>query len=347
MKVLAVNTEKTWRGGERQTCLTVKGLTEAGVDTDILCLEGYPLKSKSELLKRPVIGASGQCDAAYFLKKSGKNYDIIHAHSAKAQTLAVLTKPFHERPVVYTRRVDFVPKGLPTKLKYRYTDRVVAVSNAIKTILKGFGIGRVEVIPDAVEERILDIERAQELRRELKIDTRKVIATTAALVPHKDPLMMVEAIRELSIMRSDFIFLHFGEGELRHEVEEKIRHYGIGEIYKLMGHHDDVEDYFDIFDLFVMSSKEEGFGSSVLDAFIYRVPVVSTDAGGLKESVGGRGLLCPVGDYRCLAGSMDRILKEHPARTEMVERAYGHAREFYSVKAMTDRYLKVFNSCLR
>src|SRR3546814_12793591 len=75
-------------------------------------------------------------------------------------------------------------------------------------------------------------------------------------------------------------------------------------------------------DVFVLSSRHEALGTSVLDAFLYSVPVVATDAGGLKELLAqGRGLLCPVGDHDALADAIDRVLTDRGLRADMVEQA--------------------------
>ncbi|WP_457623063.1 glycosyltransferase, partial [Persephonella sp.] len=176
---------------------------------------------------------------------------------------------------------------------------------------------------------------------------KKIIATTSALVPHKDPLTMVRAIHELSKIRKDFVFLHFGEGELREIVENEILRLNLKDIYLLMGFYENVEDFFSIFDVFVMSSKEEGLGSSVLDAFVYKVPVVSTDAGGLKESVGDRGLLCPVGDFKRIALSINKVLNDDSLRRMLIEKGYKRAITYHSIDRVTQEYMKLFNKILK
>ena len=155
---------------------------------------------------------------------------------------------------------------------------------------------------------------------------------------------MVKAVYELSQMRDDFMFLHFGEGELQQEVEKEIAHLNVSRWYHLMGHVDDVEDFFSIFDLYAMSSQEEGLGSSVLDAFQYKVPVVSTNAGGLREVVESNGLLCDVKDYKALALSMNEILNDAELAKAITENAFETVNKKYSLQVITEEYLKVFDS---
>ncbi len=351
MKILQINTEKTWRGGERQTLYTLRGLKKKGIHVELLCLKGYPLYIRALKEDIPVHGVIDNLRALMFLFKEGEKYDVLHCQTARAQTLAVLSKPFHSRPVVYTRRVDFKPSGLLSKLKYRATDKVIAISEKIRTIISELkSSDQIEVIPSAIEERELNKERAllllrhHRLKSDLNIKDKKVLATMAALVPHKDPLTMIEAIRLLSKIRDDFVFFHFGEGELRKMVEDKIKEYGLQDKYYLMGFHEDVEDFFSIIDVFIMASSQEGLGSAVLDAFLYRVPVVSTDAGGLRETVEGRGLLCPVKDAGCLARSINKLLEDSGLREYLVEKAYRDVKDIYSIEKMVEGYLKVFYS---
>lgn len=301
----------------------------------------------TSLLGAKIYGARSNLDAFLFLLINGRRYDLIHCQTSRAQTLAVFSKPFHRRPVVYTRRVDFKPSGFFTKIKYKLTDKVVAISGRIKLIIAEAGLKplqEIEVIPSAVKETPLNKERALKLKEDLKIGNRKVIATVGALVSHKDPLTMVEAVRMLSKMRDDFVFLHFGDGWLREAIDKRIREYGLKDKYILVGFQEDVEDFFSIIDVFVMSSKEEGLGSAVLDAFVYRVPVVSTDAGGLKETVEGRGIVCPIGDAACIAQGIDALLDNNDLRRCLVEKAYTDVKAKYSVEKMAEAYLRVFSS---
>lgn len=346
MHILEVNTEKTWRGGERQTWYNIKGFRDVAQKVDLLCLEGFPLEEKTKPLNIPIHCLQAKAKAFSWLAKHGSAYDIIHVQTANAQFHALLAKPFHGRPVVYTRRVDFVPKGFFTKMKYRMTDKLIAISTPIKEILEGIGVKKVALITEIVEANPLNKNRAEFFLSERNISGKKILATTSAIVQHKDPLTMAAAIHELSKKRQDFVFLHFGDGVLKPALEEKIKEYGIEEFYKLMGFVDRVEDFFSVFDAFVMSSEEEGLGSSVLDAFIYKVPVVSTSAGGLKEIIGDAGLVSDIKDPKALAANLDRILSDDELKKKLVEKAYAVTSTRNSISKVTEQYLEVFKQTL-
>ncbi|MBI3509509.1 MAG: glycosyltransferase family 4 protein [Bacteroidetes bacterium] len=346
MRILEVNTEKTWRGGERQTWYNCKGFRDAGEEVELLCRENCPLSEKISSLEIPVHRIHSAWQTFLFLAKKGSSFDIIHVQTARNQFHALLARPFHKRPVVYTRRVDFVPSGFFTKRKYRRTDKIIAISTVIKNILEKIGVKNVGLITEIAEEKKLNAERAKKFIAENNFSGKKIIATTSAIVQHKDPLNMAATIAELSKKRTDFVFLHFGDGVLKNVLENKISELKISDRYKLMGFVENVEDFFSVFDVFAMSSEEEGLGSSVLDAFLYNVPVASTEAGGLKEIIGDAGLVCKIKDPVALAENIDRLLNDEKLRNELTMKANKKVKENNSIEAVTKKYLVEFRKLI-
>lgn len=349
MKVLQINTEKTWRGGERQTLLTLTGLGQAGLKPELLCLKDYPLARLARAKSLSIHEVKDQKQAFMYLLKHGKEFDLIHAQTGKGQSLAVLTRPFHNRPVVYTRRVDFKPTGPVARLKYHYTNQLVAISPAIKEILEDFRPNaKIQVIPSCIDtSRDILPASAKALQLKDKYPGFSIIASVAALVPHKDPLSMVRAIHHLKKISSrKFIFFHFGDGELQKDVSREVRRLKLENDYLLMGFEKEVENFFKIFDIFVMSSREEGLGSSVLEAFRYKVPVVSTSAGGLNELVSDRGIICPVEDHECLAEKINELLDQPGKYREQTLKAHEYVLQTHSLEKMTTDYVDLYRSLI-
>lgn len=347
MKVLELNFAKTWRGGERQTLFCMLGFRNKGMDVELLCNAGYPLADHSVNEGFTTHAFTKVSEVIKFLIFKGHHYDIIHAQTAHILTYCLLTKPFHRRKVVYTRRVDFVPHGFFTLIKYRLTDELVAISTAIKKIIHSFAHRNAILIPSVITAKQLNRERALQELQSYGINGKKVIGTVAALVQHKDPLTMVEAIKALTGIRNDFVFVHFGTGDLEDVVKQKIDEYGLSDVYKLVGFKERVEDFYGVLDVFVMSSEEEGLGSSVLDAFIYKVPVVSTDAGGLADLVTeGRAIACKSKASVDLAKGIDNVLSDDNLRTEMVDNAYQYVIKEHDMDYLSDKYVALFSKML-
>ncbi len=342
MKILQINTEKTWRGGERQTLLTMKGLRDAGVPAMLLCLKGTPLYTQACKEGYKVIGVSNHFFLAVYLLVYGRCYSVIHAQSSKAFSFAAVVSFLVNTPVVYTRRVDFEPRGVLTRWKYSRAAALVAVSNAVADILRRAGTGEATVISDIAADSVPDMASCEKLIKELGIEGRPIVGVVAALVGHKDPLTMIRAAAKVKANIPNVIFLHFGEGFLRKAAEREIDSLGLSGSYLLLGHRNGVENYFPVFDCFAMSSKEEGLGSSVLDAFTAGVPVVSTSAGGLAELVEKRGLLSAPGDSDALAENIIRILTDRSLAVRLTQEARSYVATNHNISLLTARYIDLY-----
>jgi len=348
MRVLQDNTERTWRGGERQTLYTLEGLISQGIDCQLMVLKGSLMHKRAATMGVSVITVGSMVDALKKLANLKGKFDCIHAQTGKAHTQCVLTKAFHRIPVVYTRRVDFVPSGLATRLKYKFTDKVVSISNAISLILDKAGMCKNSpIISSAVKNKELDVKRGLELKKSLHIqDNTKIIGLISALESHKDPVTALKTIHELQKYRQDFVVLHFGDGAMSDQISNTIKELNLENLYFQMGHHENVEDYFSIMDAFLMTSKEEGLGSSVLDAFNYQVSVVSTNAGGLNDLVQDRGFLCNIGDIQCLSQGLSLALDSSKESTMHKISAKEYCDNEMGVDLMTSKYIALYQELI-
>lgn len=347
MRILELNTEKTWRGGERQTIYDLLGYRMQGNESFTICRAGYPLAEHCIGNNLPFKTINNHFQLLYFLIFKSKSFDIIHCQTSKTQQLAVFTKWFHGKKVVYTRRLDFVPKGFLSIIKYKFTDCIVAITPAIQKILAATNITNTALISEVVEQKTLNRERALKLISGSDNAGKKIIGTTAAFVQHKDPLTMVKAIHKLYQLRQDFVFYHFGNGILMDETKKAIITYKLNDVYIIGGFHKNVEDVFSVLDVFVMSSEEEGLGSSVLDAFMYKVPVVSTNAGGLADVVEGNGLLSKVKDAEALAANINRILNDPELKNKLVKNAHEAALNKHSLEVISKQYSELFSKLIK
>jgi glycosyltransferase involved in cell wall biosynthesis len=347
---LQLNFEKGWRGGERQTLYCMRAFRDAGHQVELLGRAGQPLAQRAQADGFQVHVVRNVPMQWLFLALYGHEYDIIHAQTANTVTWAVLTKWLHRRPVVFSRRTSFVVKPgeeRKTGFKWRHVDLFVAISDMAAAEPRRLGLAPV-IIRSAVMPAAVDPENLARLTAQFKPPGKKIIATTAALIGDKDPLTMIRAVAELRRRRDDFVFVHFGAGgDQEAAARALIAESGLQDVYLLAGFRKGVEDFIGAADVFAMSSNEEALGSSVFDAFLQRVPVVSTDAGGLKESLAdGRGVLVPVADHRALADGMARLLDDAALREQVTAHAYDYVRAEHDVAYMGGRYLKCFEDLL-
>ena len=87
MRVLQVNTEKTWRGGERQTLYTIESLISQGVDCQLMALKNSLMHQKAEVLGIHIIAVESMSDTLKKLSNLKGDFDFIHAQSGKSHTV--------------------------------------------------------------------------------------------------------------------------------------------------------------------------------------------------------------------------------------------------------------------
>jgi glycosyltransferase involved in cell wall biosynthesis len=351
VKILQLNFEKGWRGGERQTLYCMLAYRNAGHEVELLTRAGAPLGERARTEGFVVHECANVVSEVAFLATRGIRYDIVHAQTANTVTWAVLTKWFHRRPVVFSRRTSFLVKPeeqWKTGFKWRHVDLMVAISEMAAMEPRRLGIEPV-IIRSAVKPHTVNQPNVDALVAELGLQGKRILSTSAALIKDKDPLTLIRAVALLARTHDNFAFVHFGAGgNQEQEAHALVAELGLQDIYLFAGFRKGVEDFYSAMDVFVMSSMEEALGSSVFDAFLQRVPVVSTDAGGLKESLDdGRGILVNVGDQEAMAAGMARFLDDPVFRRDTCQRAFDYVRRAHDVQEMGNQYLRQFTRLLK
>lgn len=357
MRILHLNNEKSWRGGERQTLLLAAGLRDRGVRSVIGCRPDGLLAEQARTAEVETLPIpANNFGAALSLIRAAKHFDLIHCHTGRGHSLAAITAFVHGKPFIATRRVDFLPgQNVFNRFKFRKAQRVVCISRFIEKQLAEWGVPahRLAVIRSAVPIPAASNDRARrasELRSMLGIAPEtKLVGNIGALVSHKDHATLLRAAKEICSRRKDVAFVIIGDGKLQRELLRLREELGLMNVVHFAGFLPRAEEWLPAFDVFAMSSCMEGLGSIVLDAFAAGVPVASTAGGGLPELVRNdqTGLLVPVGDSTALAESLVRLLNDADLRQQLSATARAWLEKECSVDNMTSGYTEIYRSILK
>jgi glycosyltransferase involved in cell wall biosynthesis len=270
---------------------------------------------------------------------------LLHAHDAHAVTLGGAAARLARRPYVVTRRVDF---HLRRPGYWARATRVIAISRAVAEVLAEDGIApaRVVVIHSGIA--------VDELRRSPRLGVREqlglapgslVAANVAALVGHKDHATL---LRTAALLAGRFPTLHWvvaGDGPERASLERLRTELGLDGRVHLLGRLADPARLIADADVFVMSSRQEGLGTTVLDAMALGIPVASTTAGGLPEMLqSGAGALAPPSRPEELATAVARLLDDPAFARATAARATVEVERF-SAQRMAEAVRQVYRSC--
>ena len=212
----------------------------------------------------------------------------------------------------------------------RTTDALVAVSPEIRDELLELGRGRpsqYHVIPLGLDlSTLLAVEEPfHRFRSQLGLSlSQPLIGVVGRLVPIKDHATLLEAMRLLP----DAHLAVVGDGELRGELEARVRHMGLADRVHFTGWWSDMAAVFSDLDAVVLTSRNEGTPVALIEASAAGRAVVATDIGGVRSVVVDEvtGLLAPVGDSETIAARLARLLREPRAKRRMGEAGRAHVR---------------------
>ncbi len=357
IRVIHLNPTKTWRGGEQQTLYLAKYLQKKHVLQWVVGSPNSILQNQCRIHQIPykAIRIFGEVDvfSAYQLAKLiiDNQISILHCHTAKAHSIGLLAKKIVKRKkkkliLVVSRRVDFSLKKVNfqlwnffSKVKYfsKDIDAYIAISQNVKRILQNDGIPEEKIF---VIYSGIDLNRFKKntkdsiikLRKEFGIQNEIVFGNVAALVDHKDHKTLLQSIALLKQYQGlpDWKLIIVGDGPLFKELLNLAKKLDIFDKLVFAGFRKDVFDFYYIFDVFVISSKEEGLGTSLLDAMAFGLPIIATSGGGIPEIVihNSGGLLSPVQDPYRLAENCAYFLQHPQLKKKFSQFNRNHVKQF-------------------
>lgn len=363
MKLLHLNTERTWRGGEQQTLYLLQGLSKRGIASDLICQPDSPMAHHAGQAGLNVIPVAmqGEVDllAAVrirsFVRKN--HYDMIHSHTSHAHSLAFAASLGCGAKRLVTRRVDFSIFRHSflhlSGIKYRFmADYFIAISQKIKDVLMDDGIaaGRIFVIHSGIDPRRFSGQRPDHLRSEFNLAAdEKVVINVAHLAGHKGQKHLVRAIPVVLEKIPNVRFFIIGTGELMGDLKGLAASLGLGRHLTFTGFREDVGAFYNLADLFVMSSVQEGLGTAVLDALAVAKPVVATRSGGIPEIIsdGETGRLVEPASPTALAKGIIELLTHADLARKMAIRGQEMVQQRFSIDTMVEEYRQVYQHILR
>src|SRR5690606_30403128 len=267
--ILHLNTQRGWRGGERQTLWLARAMERLGHRSIVAARGDDELARRAAECGVQVVSVApafeGDPRAAAKLRRVIREHhvDVVHAHAAHAVAVGALaTIGMPRTPLVVTRRMD-VPlrQNVGTRWKYGRARAVIAISGAVARALESSGIpaSRVHLIPSGVElERRLVPASATALA-ELGVPAGSPIVVQAGqLDGDKDPSPFVRASAELRKQIPGAHGVLVGEGPLRSEVEREIASLALQESVHLAGYRTDADALIAAADVVTLTSTREG-----------------------------------------------------------------------------------------
>jgi len=266
-----------------------------------------------------------------------KGITIVHTHHRMAAFYIRLLKLVHPKLIhVYTAHNVFKDK-LPL---YRFAlgnAKSVAVGEAVnKNLKEDVGITDSRVIYNGVVLKETD-DQVDEIISYSGIK----LGCIARLSEQKGLTYLLDAMSLLTV--KDIRLFIVGDGELRNELENKVKELDLQDSVTFLGYRKDIVECINSFDFCVLPSVFEGFGLVAIEAFMNSKTLVATDIPGLNEVVTNKnGILVPAKDPAALASAIDKLATDATLRQELSSQAKKDYENKFSYPMFLENYRALY-----
>ena len=357
MRVLYVDLEREWRGGQSQALLTLRGLLERGHEVELVAARKSPLAMRSLKAGITVHGVARlglRACAAAAIRGLLARYDfqLVHLNEPHALTAAWLAAAHKKLPLLLSRRIGFpLRKGWVTRARYAAVERFVANSRSVAQSLIECGIAaeRISIVNEGVEVLPLpSFEQRSSARTRWGVkDHDFLFGCVSVFVPEKGQRHLIEALATVRESHPEAWLLLAGDGECREELVALAKRLGQSEAVLFPGFVDDVAKVYDALDAFVFPSEFEGLGTALQSAMAAGLPSISTKRGALAEVVDHeRTALVVEPDAKEFAAAMLRVMTDADLRKKLSVSGRREVQQRFSAERMVDCTLQVYEDVL-
>lgn len=280
--------------------------------------------------------------------------DVVHSHMVHANLVTRMVRLITPMPRLVCTAHSTVEGGAGVTLAYRLTDFLASVSTnvsreAVEVFERKGAVPKGRMLPvlNGIDTRVFSSApglRDDARQRLLPRPGAQLVLSVGRLVEPKNHAALLRVFAGLA---ADFPHAELwivGDGPLHERLKQQSAALGLEGRVALLGVRQDVPDLMRAADVFVSSSRFEGFGLVVAEAMASGTPVVATDAGGVAEVMGGMGFLVPVGDEAALARALAEALSMTPDQVcAMALAARRHVERALDIDRTIDTWLRIYD----
>jgi GalNAc-alpha-(1->4)-GalNAc-alpha-(1->3)-diNAcBac-PP-undecaprenol alpha-1,4-N-acetyl-D-galactosaminyltransferase len=264
--------------------------------------------------------------------------DVVISFMERTNVIALLANRGLKIPILVSERNDpaMLSPGRMWEILRQWTypaaDRVVVQTQRAGNYFAAKLQERIVVMPNPV---IMPPIETTATPPQL-LGERSLIAV-GRLVPQKGFDLLLQAFSKLKDRYPEWNLTILGEGELRPQLESLRQELGLKDRVHLPGRVKNPHEFLKQADIFIMSSRFEGFPNALCEAMVCGLPVISTDCpNGPREIIrdGVDGLLVPSEDIPALAAAMERLMADPQQRSTLAAAAPELADRFSLEKVM-------------
>jgi glycosyltransferase involved in cell wall biosynthesis len=358
MRVLYVDLEREWRGGQSQALLTLVGLKERGHEVELLAAQDSPLAKRAAEMGITVhqvarLGLRAWAARAMRSLVARGRFDLVHLNEPHALTSAWLAGTHKRVPLLLSRRIGFpLQRSAVSQARFRAVARFVANSKDVAQSLIDSGIAseRISIVNEGVT--ILPLrtpEQRSSARKHWGVrESEFLFGCVSVFVPEKGQRHLIEALPLVRALHPEARLLLAGDGACRLELETLAKQLGQMEAVLFPGFVKVVEQVYAALDAFVFPSEFEGLGTALQAAMAAGLPCISTKRGALSEVVDTeRTALVSEPSGKEFAVMMLRLINDEALRKNLSEAGRHEVEQRFSAGRMVENTIRVYEDVLQ
>jgi len=265
------------------------------------------------------------------------HYAIPHASAAFMAKQILMTYGIYIPVVTTLHGTDITLVGKDRTFKpvvtfsINQSDGVTAVSQNLRdNTYEFFDVKKdIKVIPNFIDLTRFSLKAKDHFKKAIAPEGEKILIHTSNFRRVKRTEDVVKIFAKV-IQKIPSKLLMVGDGGERSDCEQLCRDLGVSANVRFLGKQDAIEEILSVGDLFLMPSQSESFGLAALEAMACKVPVISSNAGGLPElNIDGvTGYLKDVGDVNGMAERAIYMLEDEARLAQFKDNALARAKEF-------------------
>ena len=307
---------------------------------------------------RPLDDLRAARDLARLIRRG--RYDIVHTHSTKAGVVGRVAAMFFPRvQTVHTPHgfyfLNFASPVVRLPLRWlewvlgHATSALIALSDGERQVAAGVIPARkVHTVPLTFAP--FEPVPRDEARRRLELPAdAPIIGTTARFTEQKAPFDLAETFAAIYRQRPDARFLWTNDGELRTQVEERLRALGVYEAMSLPGFVPDARTLLTALDVYLHMARWEGVPYSIMEVMTAGVPIVAARAVGTTDLIEHErtGLLVEPGDIPAAAAATLRLLTHSGEARTLAKQARAAVAVYHDAEAMARATEEVYREMVK
>lgn len=342
---LLILTREQIKQGHTVTVLPLKGKTElqaefnsSGVSVDLLLMNETFF---SQLLK---------------FNSMKENFEVVHLHLPRAELLGTMSRKKGRTIVSKHNTEPFFPGSnrilstLLARFVAKRSDKIIAISESVSTYLyqnkEVSNQRKIDVVLYGYDNQEISHEVSEEYA-EIRKNTQHLIVTVSRLVPQKDLFTLIKVVWKLKDKWPDVQLIIYGSGPLHDELKAMAENLGIFPDVHFLGRTSNPKGAMAKSDLFVLTSKYEGFGLVLVEAMAAGVPIVAARNSAIPEVLGSEHpTLFSTSDVDDLNGKISDIFSNSSLAEDIVAYQSKRLEEFVPDK-MAHRILEVYNNAAK